>query len=380
MKRQFFFSPILFIILVSTSCKKELKPTDEQKLLEDNGLNSNLVTTCIPYALSEIGSTSLPTSMTALAAAAAGNKIVFANAGEASEPPTSVDKKANIYNVSTGTWSTHQLSYSTGFGRAAAGAGSKIAFGGGFNNADQLVDKVDMYDVTTNQWSLAHLTIPRLYVAGVGYGNQLFFGGGGDLSGTPYSRVDIYNETSNAWSTAELSQARCCLVTAATDNKVAFAGGSLQASSNPGDVATKRVDIYDVVTGTWSRSSLSVARYWLVGAALGTTMIFAGGLDNTAKNYNLADIYDTYTGQWTTTHLHSSGTSIVPATIGTKIIFFGKTVADIYDICSKSWSTITLSKSKFGGAAASTLNKLLVAGVQTGNPLDIYTSAQIIQQ
>jgi N-acetylneuraminic acid mutarotase len=88
----------------------------------------------------------------------------------------------------------------------------------------------DIYDISSGNWSTTQLSQARGGIAGAGAGNKILFAGG--LVNNIVSKiVDIYDVSSNSWTTAELSEARNFIVAAATGNKVLFAGGAVLDSS-----------------------------------------------------------------------------------------------------------------------------------------------------
>ena len=64
----------------------------------------------------------------------------------------------DIYNTSTGSWSTATLSQPTENLEAAA-AGNDIVFAGG-DNGSVVNNVVDMYNTSTNTWSTARCRSP----------------------------------------------------------------------------------------------------------------------------------------------------------------------------------------------------------------------------
>ena len=69
------------------------------------------------------------------------------------------------------------------------------------------------------------------------------------------------------------------LAGAGTGNKVLF-GGGFTYDNNFNPIPSSTVDIYDVLTNTWSTAQLSEARYGLAAAATGNKIVFAGGVNN----------------------------------------------------------------------------------------------------
>ena len=86
-------------------------------------------------------------------------------------------------------------------------------------------------------------------------GNKILFAGG---HSNPYvnSRVDIYNTVSNSWSTAELSVPRFSMATAVNSNTVYFAGGQTSNITGGNLEGSRRIDIYNAITDTWTIDSL----------------------------------------------------------------------------------------------------------------------------
>lgn len=333
-----------------------------------------------PQAYNKIaftGTLELSVARSGFAAAGLKGKIVFLG-GEASGDHA----VAEIYDVKTGLLSSVQLNSPSRDHLAAAAAGNKIVFAGG--EAEEISDAVDIYDVTTGQWTTAKLSEPRYRLAAAAAGNKVVFAGGAKpdadgSGGVESARVDIYDVTTGQWTTAQLSVARRRLTATAAGNKILFGGGYGVDGNDP-----NTVDIYDVTTGQWSVSRLSSGKTHLAAAGAGNIAIFAGGsVDNgTVKT---ADIYNSATGQWTTANLSVAREDLAAAAFPNKIVFAGGSdadgkdskVVDVYDIKTGAWSALQLSvaRSLLAGAAAG--NKLLFAGGDTeggeSRRIDVFT-------
>ena len=142
-----------------------------------------------------------------LSAATAGNKIVFAGGIQATGESAAVD----IYDLVTQTWSTASLST----GRVASTAistGNKIFFAGGGYIYSDYYSNVDIYDVSVNTWTKTSLTEPKTGIGAAVIGNKVMFAGGyrisGDLPNNAVKTIDIYDLTTNTWSLNNLSEAR----------------------------------------------------------------------------------------------------------------------------------------------------------------------------
>ncbi len=207
-----------------------------------------------------------------------GNQAFFAGGNTGGIPVV------DIYNTSTGIWSTASLSQA-GYDLAATSAGAMAIFGGGINYATGNASSVvDIYNTSTNTWSTASLSVARYDLAAASAGNQVFFGGGGGLSSSISSVVDIYNTSTGVWSTANLSQARANLSATSVGNQVFFAGGINDNGSS------SVVDIFNTSTGIWSTAALSQPRYDLAATSAGNQVFFAGGESN-SDGSSVVNIY-----------------------------------------------------------------------------------------
>ena len=251
-------------------------------------------------------------------------------------------QEVDIYDASTGQWSTHSLSQPR-YNMAATTVGTQAIFAGGLGSA-----AVDIYNASTGQWSTASLSQARGYLAATTVGGEALFAGGEAANG-PTSTVDIYDAATGQWSTASLSQARYDLAAAATGTLAFFAGGA--TASGP----TSTVDIYDAATGQWSTASLSQARSDLAATTAGTKVFFAGG-EAASGPTNVVDIYDASTGQWSTASLSQARYGLAATTVGNEVFFAGgdtvsgptgsgpTNVVDIYNTVTGQWSTTTLNE------------------------------------
>jgi autotransporter-associated beta strand protein len=293
----------------------------------------------------------------ALAAAAAGNDVVFAGG---SGSVGSVGNVVDIYNTSTNIWSTATLSQAR-FCLGAAAAGNDVLFAGGYTGGNV----VDIYNTSTNTWSTATLSQARESPGAAGAGSDVFFAGGSIDYG--YSNVvDIYNTGTGTWSTATLSQARAGPAAAAAGNDVVFGGGQTSISGAGSNV----VDIYNTSTGTWSTATLSQGRDELAAAAAGNDVVFAGGYTGSAQS-SVVDLYNTSTRTWSTAALSQARNMLAAAAAGNYVVFAGghgnaySNVVDIYNTSTNTWSTATLSQPRDQLTAAAAGNEVFFAGGQT---------------
>jgi hypothetical protein len=288
---------------------------------------------------------------------------------------TSTSKAVDIFNATSGKWSTASLS-SPGEGITATSLpifGLAI-FAGGFltGGGYTLSAAVDIFHATTSLWSTAILSVGRGYLAATSLPDLgiAIFAGGGDTTSIVFDAVDIFNATSGGWTTAALSIPRRNLAaTSLPNHKIAmFAGGRSFGDSG---VSYITVDILNVTAGKWSTASLSAARGDLAATSLPNlgVAIFAGGGDFHNPVSNTVDIYNATANQWSTAIL-SEARGTLAATSLTNVgiaIFAGgfngngySNVVDIYNVITGTWSTAALSAAR-SLLAATSLQHLGVA-------------------
>lgn len=224
--------------------------------------------------------------------------------------------------------------------------------------------------------ALGSISISRYGVATVATGNKILFAGGNTYYGyTPtanVSRVDIYDVVTNTWSMAELSQPRSWITPVVLGNKVFFAGGFANTLSG----VSSRVDIYDLSSNTWSTTELSAGATFMSAGAAGNKVLFAGGF---RENYpsRRVDIYDVSTRAWTidslTNRVREAVYGIGVTVIGSKIYFAGagqwawdfgenSSTVNIYDAVTGNWSLSSLSVERGLMASIAIGNKNYWAG------------------
>ena len=148
-----------------------------------------------------------------------------------------VSNVVDLYNSATGVWTTAQLSVGRS-NPAAASVGDLAMFAGGSaihpNGAVKTAvsNAVDIYNSTTGLWTTARLSVGRGRLAAASVGSMIIFAGGYTINDSlnPYQAsnvVDLYTCATRAWTTAQLSLARYDLAAASVGNVAIFAGGVL---------------------------------------------------------------------------------------------------------------------------------------------------------
>jgi len=350
---------------------------DTMLVIITNGACNNAARPLVSAQLIPIGS--LSHARTGIAAASAGNKIVFAGGYSFISGISTNHSRVDIYDMGTQTWSIAELSVPR-FDIAAVVAGNKIFFAGG--RAETSLDTfeyystVDIYDAATNTWSVTSLTEARSVIAAATVGNKVFFAGGSinhtinSYEGLGTSKVDIYDLNTQTWSIATLSEPRGDIAAVTLQNKIYFAGGGNNDPNGLG--VTNRIDIYDDVTGSWSISSLQEPRSSMASIAAGNKIYLAGGLNspNHGSMTCTVEIFDT-NGNSTVSNLHrenwwpfNAGRRAVVK--DDKIVFCIRTwhspAFDIYDLNTNAWSIGILPVVCHGNSIISVNNTIYLAG------------------
>ncbi|MFO0901154.1 MAG: pentapeptide repeat-containing protein [Pirellulales bacterium] len=292
--------------------------------------------------------------------------LLFGNVRVANAQFAQLTDRVEIYDTSTGLWSTDELSLARCI-TAATSAGGKAIFAGGGGSLPFVSDRVDLFDASTGQWSTASLSQPRTALTATSVGDLALFGGGYDAAGQGSSRVDIYDAKNDQWTQSSLSVPRDFAAATTVGNRVLFGGGSADAGHNsPSDA----VDMYDASSGQWSVAHLSQARDMLAATTVGALAFFAGGYNSQSGSSDVVDIYDSNTDQWSVAHLSEARGLFVAAAVGNKALFAGgatasgtaSAVVDIYDTDTGQWSVASLSQARWFLASATIDNKAYFAG------------------
>jgi len=375
--------------LVVGTYQFELKVTDADNLFSKDTMWVNVKpetppppSTCNsgnrPYinaTLTQIGT--LSEGKTLIAVGAAGNKIVFAGGMTESDGSATVD----IYDVQQNSWATAQLSIHR-FNMAVTTCGNKIFFAGGasadaFSYSDSYKN-VDVYDASTNSWSVIFLSEAKQNVAATSLGNKVFFAGGltEGLGFQMSGKVEVYDITTNQWSYMNLSLPREGMTADVVGNKVYFAGGNTAYTwtSNPVHHPTNRIDIYDNITNQWSVDYLTETKWGQASIKVGNKIYWAGGYSERV------DIKDVSTQNEMIDCLTHPNSGFQAVRKGDNLIFFTgnsgsvQNKFDIYNITTNTWSIGILPINIYGVSIISVNNTIYVAGGSSwgNNTLTIY--------
>lgn len=244
-----------------------------------------------------------------MAIVAAGNKIFFAGGYHHDAWSGMPSNLVNIYDISTNTWSTSELSAARGFIKAAV-AGNKVVFAGGINEEQRMYFKaVDIYDLQTNTWNKTEMKgTPRAIGAAVTAGNKIFFIAGyrgfvpsgpmWDVMGNPTNEIDIYDASSGQWTTTALQITRDNFAAVPNGDKIYVAGGYTGLWPS---YMIREVEVIDVHTLAKTNICLSQSNAFNTQSVVSLNHLVAFFVGN-----HKLDVYNTVTGEWFNADLPAS--------------------------------------------------------------------------
>lgn len=310
-------------------------------------------------------------------------KVLFAGGKFGYFADPQYTKNVNVYNSVSDTWYTWNLATAREVGGAAS-IGGKAVFAGGTGRSDiagpvNMYNKVDIFDLATGMRTSAKLSKARSNIASAAAGNKIVFAGGWywDMmyNVLPANTVDIYDVTTGIWTKTTLSKKRDNITPAVIGDKLLFAGGF----SNTG--AVTNVDIYNTTTNTWSVTYLPVADYSMKSATIGSEAFYMAGTQGTPGNIYR---YQSTTGVWTILNMPTALTNTSICTVDGRLVLAGGTypgtntysnLVQIFDPISNTWMTTSLSLARTQVTALSYNNIAYFTGgiVSYGYPTPVTT-------
>ncbi len=283
----------------------------------------------------------LPQGLAGMAATSVGQEAIFAGGAAYSsttlqfgngtvQRQVAASNLMQIYDATTGTWSTTALPQGLD-NMAAVSIGSDAIFAGGlYNNYASdggYSSAVQIYNTSTGLWSTAALSQAR-ETSGLAVGNTAIFAGGGYYSNgwVASNVVDIYNASTGLWTTAQLSQPRYIGGATIAGNLAIFAGGAYYSNSTWH--TSRAVDIYNATTGSWSTSTMPDSLTGMAATSVGDEAIFVGGAAYSSGNWvasRTIQIYNTSTGTWSVSTMPQAidGMGMAATTVKGQAIFAG---------------------------------------------------------
>jgi hypothetical protein len=154
-------------------------------------------------------------------------------------------------------------------------------------------------------------------------GTKLLFCGGNTIAGDKEiacHNVDVYDVVTGEWTVSRLTEAKYGITAAAYGNKIYMAGGIL----NEYGQLSNRVETFDVNTGKWSITNFDEGRAGMAVGYTSSSILFAGGSAVTEnETTDRIEILNTITGEWHTEQLSNERAALAPAYYGDKVIFAG---------------------------------------------------------
>jgi len=223
--------------------------------------------------------------------------------------------KIDIYNVNINSWSLNTLpNPAYDVGSASLDNKGIILFAGGTNSTN-FFKNVQVYTASNNQWTSLSVTQPRAGIAAAALPNQgKILLVGGYNGATYYNIIDVYDSATGQITTSPktLSLARSGCSVAVSQNLAFFAGGiTAKSGSTPSFTYTTSdvIDIYDAGTDAWSTAQLSNPRAGILSFVINGNVFFLAGFTNNIliPVYPMS-AFDCYiSGKWTTSYEYRGG-------------------------------------------------------------------------
>jgi hypothetical protein len=167
----------------------------------------------------------------------------------------------DIFNATTGNWSVTHLSLAR-YALSATALGNRVFFVGGFDpDTFNSSSVIDVYDVDQQTWLYSmgggpSLSVPRMATGITVLRDIILFAGGNYYGGgsgfVSLPTVDIYNSTSDSWSVSTLMSARSGIAAFSVNDIAFFAVGSVS------DTTTRIVEVFQFTTDAIAQPSIPI--------------------------------------------------------------------------------------------------------------------------
>lgn len=216
-------------------------------------------------------SLTLPHPRTEMKAVYGGNKVFFAGGLTAENDLSTASPVIDIYDLSTGQWSSYTAAASL-YETAAVVLGDKVLFAGGKTTNWGEVNTMEVYDISTGTWSQVTMPNSRRDMEVAVIGEKAWFGGGFQ-NGSAATDILVYDGPTGTWSTIPFPGL------ARRDMGVAAAGPVLVCAAGKSDfnLPSNRIDLYNTETGTWTYKILPEEHHDMKALSSGNKAIITGG-------------------------------------------------------------------------------------------------------
>ena len=161
--------------------------------------------------------------------------------------------------------------------------GGSVYVGGGLKGGDDYKEcyRIDVYNLTTNQWSSSPITTPYCWFGMTVLDNKLITAGGGTKYNEVVKKVLVLN--AGQWKDySEMPTARYCATAVGYHSMLIVVGGGIMVEGKWTRVSTTK--LLDTINGCWyTCNSLPSPQQQLKAAIMNDKLYLLGGVDEDYK-------------------------------------------------------------------------------------------------